>query len=294
MWFPQRGDLSRMGVHRPPMAGISGSAREPADSIVVSGGYEDDEDDGDVLVYTGQGGNDPLTKKQVCDQDLNRGNRGLVLSLMEGLPVRVVRGANLGSPFAPEAGYRYDGLFRVEAYWHEPGISGFRVWRFRLGKIKPIVARPRSISVAETSALYGAQAVGEPAARQSLLVSRIVRNSAVAITVKRLHRFACQVCGTCLETPAGPYAEAAHIRPLGTPHDGPDTAENVLCLCPNHHALFDLGGFTIEDDLRLTGTRARLRTVRAHPISPDHLRYHRAHYRHGSDDLRFVAAAAAE
>jgi integrase len=41
------------------MAGISGGEREGADSIVVSGGYEDDEDYGDVIVYTGAGGNDP-------------------------------------------------------------------------------------------------------------------------------------------------------------------------------------------------------------------------------------------
>lgn len=40
-------------------AGISGSGEEGADSVVVSGGYEDDEDYGDVIVYTGHGGNDP-------------------------------------------------------------------------------------------------------------------------------------------------------------------------------------------------------------------------------------------
>jgi hypothetical protein len=36
--------------------------------------------------------------------------------------------------------------------------------------------------------------------------------------------------------------EAAHIRPLGAPHNGPDTLDNTLCLCPNHHVLFDHGG----------------------------------------------------
>ena len=41
------------------MAGISGAERDGADSIVVSGGYEDDEDYGNVIVYTGAGGNDP-------------------------------------------------------------------------------------------------------------------------------------------------------------------------------------------------------------------------------------------
>ena len=36
--------------------------------------------------------------------------------------------------------------------------------------------------------------------------------------------------------------EAAHIRPLGAPHNGPDTLDNTLCLCPNHHVPFDHSG----------------------------------------------------
>ena len=37
------------------------------------------------------------------------------------------------------------------------------------------------------------------------------------------------------------YSEAAHIKPLGQPHDGPDKASNMLVLCPNHHLQFDRG-----------------------------------------------------
>lgn len=44
-----------------------------------------------------------------------------------------------------------------------------------------------------------------------------------------------------LNAKVAPYAEAAHIRALGSPHNGPDVIENVLCLCPNHHVLFDNG-----------------------------------------------------
>jgi putative restriction endonuclease len=40
------------------MNGIHGTAKEGADSIVVSGGYVDDRDMGDVIIYTGEGGND--------------------------------------------------------------------------------------------------------------------------------------------------------------------------------------------------------------------------------------------
>ena len=37
-----------------------------------------------------------------------------------------------------------------------------------------------------------------------------------------------QMCGIRLEGFAGPYAEAAHVRPLGSPHNGPDTLNNIL------------------------------------------------------------------
>jgi hypothetical protein len=40
--FESRAELSEAGVHRPTVAGISGSEREGADSIVLSGGYEDE------------------------------------------------------------------------------------------------------------------------------------------------------------------------------------------------------------------------------------------------------------
>lgn len=269
-WFPHRADVSASGVHRPLMAGIAGGAHEPAESVIVSGGYEDDEDLGDEILYTGQGGNDPVTKKQVADQDLVRGNRALARNLLEGVPVRVVRGSRHDSPHAPAAGYRYDGLFRVEACWHETGKSGFRVWRFCLRKAEE--APPGS--VAETKGEYEAG----PPAQQAATIARVIRSTGVAQRVKRLHHFVCQVCGVRLETLAGPYAEAAHIRPLGAPHHGPDTADNILCLCPNHHVLFDLGGFTLDDDLRISSDDTRLRTAKRHAINPEHVRYHREHY----------------
>lgn len=133
--FPDRAGLAAAGIHKPSRAGISGSGLEGADSIVLSGGYEDDEDYGDEIVYTGHGGNDPQTGRQVRDQELKTGNLALARSQLEGLPVRVVRGAGLASPFAPPAGYRYDGLYGVEEHWSETGKSGFVVWRFRLRRL---------------------------------------------------------------------------------------------------------------------------------------------------------------
>lgn len=47
-------------------------------SIVLSGQYEDDLDNCEEIVYTGQGGNNLLgDKRQISDQELKRGNLGL-------------------------------------------------------------------------------------------------------------------------------------------------------------------------------------------------------------------------
>ena len=130
--FADRAELAASGVHRPLVAGISGSQRDGADSIVLSGGYEDDQDLGDEIVYTGHGGRDPRTGVQASDQALRGGNLALAKSSLEGLPVRVVRGSHHFSPRSPENGYRYDGLYMVDDYWHDVGRFGFRIWRFRL------------------------------------------------------------------------------------------------------------------------------------------------------------------
>jgi putative restriction endonuclease len=96
--------------------------------------------------------------------------------------------------------------------------------------------------------------------------------------IKAFYDYWCQMCGTRLEGLGGPYAEAAHIRPLGAPHHGPDTLDNKLCLCPNYHVLFDHGGVGIGEDLSLIGDEDRLTVQPRHRISQEHLRYRLEHY----------------
>ena len=261
--FATRKDLAASGVHIPPQAGTSYSQTEGADSIVVSGGYEDDEDFGRTIIYTGHGGNNPSTGRQIADQEFTRGNRALALNKSEGLPVRVVRGATGRSRYAPKKGYRYDGLFFVDDYWHDLGKSGHKIYRYRL-----IQEEPRTLEQAGPNA---------PVHRRATTTQRIVRNTAVGTAVKKLHLHRCQICGLALETPTGPYAEAAHIRPLGRPHNGPDTISNVLCLCPNHHIQLDCGAISIGDDLRILGGEGKLRTASGHSLNAEHLEYHSDH-----------------
>ncbi|MGX5212634.1 YDG/SRA domain-containing protein [Streptomyces violaceus] len=276
--FTDRRALAAARIHRPLQAGICGTAEQGAESIVVSGGYEDDEDYGDVIVYTGQGGRDPDTGRQVRDQELTRGNAALVTSLTTGAPVRVVRGAGGERQYSPATGLRYDGLFRVEDYWSERGRSGYLVWRYRLAQLPQTAATPQP-AIPATRQPEGQQAPG----RAAVTTQRIVRSTAVAEFVKRTHDYTCQVCDIRLTTPTGAYAEAAHIKPLGRPHAGPDIAANVLCMCPNHHVLFDLGMLTIADDLTITSRadgphRQRLRETAAHQIGREYLSYHRTHH----------------
>lgn len=272
--FASYADLYSAGVHRQTQAGISGSGKEGADSIVVSGGYEDDRDFGDEIIYTGHGGRD-LSGKHVKDQELTRGNLALAKNEMEGLPVRVIRGADQKNKFAPTSGYRYDGLFRVESHWHEQGKSGFKVWRYRLVKADDV--QPSEAGTVPDSDLLQSGRNVAPGRRISS-VQRVVRDTKQAKRLKQHYDHGCQVCGIKISSASGPYAEAAHIRPLGAPHCGPDTADNIICLCPNHHVMFDLGAFSIADDLSLIGMEGILQVRTGHQVSADHLRYHREHF----------------
>lgn len=69
-----------------------------------------------------------------------------------------------------------------------------------------------------------------------------VRNRKNIALLKRLYSNSCQFCGTRLQVADGQfYSEAAHIKGIGEPHNGPDLTNNMLVLCPNHHLQFDRG-----------------------------------------------------
>lgn len=266
--FSNRRELHDAGVHRGLQQGIGAQGA----SIVLSGGYVDDLDEGDSITYTGEGGRDLNTGRQIADQTFTRGNSALVRNHLEGNPIRVIRGHSLESSYAPEAGYKYDGLYRIDQYWQAQGRDGFKICRFQLRRLEdqePLFSPDNAGPT--TPGELGNVSPG----RSSSTVSRVVRSTAVGIEVKGLYDYTCQICGLKLETPGGPYAECCHIRPLGRPHNGPDTLDNVLCLCPNHHLLFDTHAMHLTDDLRVLETGEPLRTVPSHTIGMDHVRYHR-------------------
>jgi len=271
--FPDRISLSQAGIHRATQGGITGGA-DGAESIVLNAGYVDDVDHGDVVLYTGHGGRDPNTGRQISDQVLERGNLGLAVCHDQGLPVRVSRGSGVEAPYGTEQGYRYDGLYQVEDYWHEIGLDGFRVYRFRLVAIQgesttfdqegPRAAEPRNQDIPQG-----------PSERVETTTLRIVRDTRLSRMVKEAHDYRCQVCDVQLSVPSGYYAEAAHVKPLGTGHDGPDIEGNVLCLCPNHHVLFDRGTLWIDADMNVQPNGTPLLRQDICPVDPEYIEYHR-------------------
>ncbi|MET7320710.1 HNH endonuclease [Streptomyces sp. NPDC005549] len=106
------------------------------------------------------------------------------------------------------------------------------------------------------------------------------RDPRLVEAVKLLYQHQCQVCGVRLETRFGHYSEAAHIRGLGTPHDGPDALSNLLCLCPNHHVQFDRLSLFIDEGWNVRRSRGAevINPLIRHPdhaIDEECVEYHR-------------------
>jgi putative restriction endonuclease len=264
--FASRQALYDAGVHRMTQAGIAGyGTGGAAESIVLSDGYADDEDHGAVVIYTGEGGRDATTGRQVADQEATRGNLGLIRAADQGVAIRVSRRS-------PAGGYTYDGLYTIESYWRDLGRDGFAIYRFKL-----VQAEMSEVAVsAPAGGAIGEVPAGNPRPSTSTAtVVRRIRETAVSRHVKEVHGFRCQVCGVTLEVPGGRYAEAAHIRALGKPHFGPDTPDNLICLCPNDHTLFDRGAIWIDEEWRVQPLGTPLRDHQLNEIHVAHVRYHR-------------------
>ncbi|SFQ69139.1 YDG/SRA domain-containing protein [Hymenobacter arizonensis] len=276
--FESRLELSLHRQHRPRQAGICATQKEGAESIVLSDKYEDDEVYEDYILYTGHGGRNQESGKQVADQTLTDSNLGLARSEATGRPVRVYRKVRTDTK---TSAFRYEGLFRVTSHQYAVGKSGFGVFRFRL---EPMLSSA-SVGLAPLKKPYivpdlfhGPEPiVNEAAPRYEATTSRLIRDTAITREVKSLYRYRCQVCDAQLQGPTGLYAEAAHIRPLGAPHHGPDILANVLCFCPNHHVLFDLGSFAIANDMTLLGLSGHLHYKPQHQVGSEFLAYQRQH-----------------
>ncbi|XP_019078091.1 histone-lysine N-methyltransferase, H3 lysine-9 specific SUVH4 isoform X2 [Vitis vinifera] len=145
--FFSRAEMVVVGLHGRWMSGIDYMGKSYkkqgeynnytfplAVAVVLSGNYEDNEDDMEEVVYSGEGGNDILgTKQQIRDQVMERGNLALKNSMEQLVPVRVIRGHKFRDTY-PRKVYTYDGLYMINEYWEEKGISGFIVFKYKLDR----------------------------------------------------------------------------------------------------------------------------------------------------------------
>ena len=107
-WFPTQLTTVRDGAHGATQGGISGKAGKGAYSCIMTGqsGYPD-EDRGDEVLYCGtDSDNGTVTDRTQL----------LLDSIESKNPVRFIRKSTLKSQWAPEVGYRYDGLYDVVEY----------------------------------------------------------------------------------------------------------------------------------------------------------------------------------
>ncbi|XP_062196443.1 E3 ubiquitin-protein ligase ORTHRUS 2-like [Phragmites australis] len=228
--WEDRLECRQWGAHFPHVAGIAGQSTYGAQSVALSGGYEDDEDHGEWFIYTGSGGRDlsgnkRTNKEQSSDQKFAKMNAALRISCLRGYPVRVVRShKEKRSSYAPESGVRYDGIYRIEKCWRKIGIQGkFKVCSDDHGD------RPRPLP--KINELQGATDITErkglpswdyaenegwkwmvppPISRKPVLsgdpetgkqIRRVAKRSHISVAERLLKEFGCSICRDVIKEP---------------------------------------------------------------------------------------------
>ena len=114
----------------------------------------------------------------------------------------------------------------------------------RLGFAKPTVYSPEH---AEAMAAEESEEYKRPIVEQ--LVYRPFRDVAFARNVRAIYDFTCAMTGLRLINGGGrPEVEAAHIRPVGNDHNGPDSIRNGIALSRSIHWMFDRGILSLTDN----------------------------------------------
>ncbi|MGE0822512.1 MAG: HNH endonuclease [Candidatus Binatia bacterium] len=84
------------------------------------------------------------------------------------------------------------------------------------------------------------------------IISRPFRDVAFTKNVRSIYDFTCAMTGLKLINGGGrPEVEAAHIRPVGNNHNGPDSLRNGIALSRSIHWMFDRGLLSLTDDYEI-------------------------------------------
>jgi len=83
--------------------------------------------------------------------------------------------------------------------------------------------------------------------RVETTIYRILRDTALSREVKIRQNYQCQLCSATIQLGDGSYyAEGHHVKPLGRPYNGPDTIDNIICVCPTCHVLLDYKAIELD------------------------------------------------
>ncbi|KAE9962925.1 hypothetical protein BLS_009874 [Venturia inaequalis] len=133
-WWPQQIAVVRDGAHGHIMGGIAGTPNEGVWSIVISGGYKGlDQDRGDTILYSGsgKGSEDNTTDTPI----VTRATKAMQTAYTLGNPIRVIRSSRSDWRYAPEIGFRYDGLYRISRVLTSTNNNGGAYIRFELRRL---------------------------------------------------------------------------------------------------------------------------------------------------------------
>lgn len=129
-WWPTQLAALRDGAHGSSQGGIYGKTGHGAYSCIMAGNHEyggqddGDKDEGDVVYYCGT---------DSYDGKITGGTQLMIEACANGHHVRLIRSHKVQSPYAPEMGLRYDGLYDVVNYERlDPERSLRQRHRFKL------------------------------------------------------------------------------------------------------------------------------------------------------------------
>lgn len=115
-WYPTQLAILRDGGHGASQGGITASPEQGAFSVIMAGGMDPkgkpypNVDQGEVVLYCG-------TDNTSAEVDApSHDTKAMLVNHAEGKPVRLFRSSNLNNKYAPELGFRYDGLYSVAGY----------------------------------------------------------------------------------------------------------------------------------------------------------------------------------
>ncbi|KAI7156176.1 hypothetical protein KC349_g6445 [Hortaea werneckii] len=133
-WWPLQLCLLRDGAHGQSQQGIHGKKGHGAFSCVIAGGLAPDNqpypniDEGNTVYYCGTDSN---------DGSVTEGTSRLIESKESGKPIRLIRSHNLKNEYAPEKGFRYDGLYKIVDFETlDPPNSKRQRHRFKMVRVE--------------------------------------------------------------------------------------------------------------------------------------------------------------